>query len=343
MAEENVESREEKARNSTSSEELKKLSEDDESYVRSIVSENLNTPSSVLEKLADDDDYSVRYGVAQNKNTPVSVLKKLADDDDYFVRNGVAENNNIPVLLLEKLADDDEESVRRRVAENKNTPVSVLEKMGMSEDSTRNEQDTVNNKYELTMGRIGGEVVVGSITKEQYDYWVNKNDDEIYQHFLEDDIEESEVPSDAWIGNRWFEMDNVEHLNGCELSIDNKIVVCFDGNERSCVFECDLDKGILEKEGVKIRLDGVNFKELKEGYYFLYHPIEKGGLTIEIETESDFDPIKLTLVGTELVMPKNKGIYISSVDYEGGIVIESDGFGDGDFTDTHWVEFFKVA
>ena len=78
--------------------------------------------------------------------------------------------------------------------------------MGTSKDSTRNEQDTVNNKYDLTMGRIGGEVVVGSITKEQYDYWVNKNDDEIYQHFLEDDIEESEVPSDAWIGNRWFEI-----------------------------------------------------------------------------------------------------------------------------------------
>ena len=342
MAEENVESREEKARNSTSSEELKKLSEDDESYVRSIVSENLNTPSSVLEKLADDDDYSVRYGVAQNKNTPVSVLKKLANDDDYFVRNGVAENNNIPVLLLEKLADDDEESVRRRVAENKNTPVSVLEKMGMSEDSTRNEQDTVNNKYELTMGRIGGEVVVGSITKEQFDYWVNKSDDEIFQHFLEDDIEESEVHSDAWIGNRWFEMDNVEHLNGCELSIANSINVWSTGNERTCVFECDLDEGTLEKEEVKIQLNEVNFKELKEGYYFMYHPLEKGGLTIEIETENEFDPKMLTLICTEFVMPNKKGCFISSVDYEGGDVIEGDGFCDGDFTDTHWVEFFKV-
>ena len=341
MAEENVESREEKARNSTSSEELKKLSEDDESYVRSIVYENLNTPSSVLEKLADDDDYSVRYGVAQNKNTPVSVLKKLANDDDYFVRNGVAENNNIPVLLLEKLADDDEESVRRRVAENKNTPVSVLEKMGMSEDSTRNEQNSVNNKYELTMGRIGGEVVVGSITKEQYDYWVNKNDDEIYQHFLEDDIEESEVPSDAWIGNRWFEMDNVEHLNGCELSIANSINVWSTGNERTCVFECDLDEGTLEKEEVKIQLNEVNFKELKEGYYFMYHPLEKGGLTIEIETENEFDSKMLTLICTEFVMPNKKGCFISSVDYEGGDVIEGDGFCDGDFTDTHWVEFSK--
>ena len=342
MAEENVELREEKARNSTSSEELKKLSEDDESYVRSLVSENSNTPSSVLEKLADDDDYSVRYGVAQNKNTPVSVLKKLADDDDYFVRNGVAENNNIPVLLLEKLADDDEESVRRRVAENENTPVSVLEKLGMSEDSTRNEQDVGKKKYELTMGRIGGEVVVGSITKEQYDYWVDKNDEEIYQHFLEDDIEESEVPSDAWIGNRWFEMDNVEHLNGCELSIANSIDVWSTGNERTCVFECDLDEGTLEKEEVKIQLNEVNFKELKEGYYFLYHPLEKGGLTIEIETENEFDSKMLTLICTEFVMPNKKGSFISSVDYEGGSVIEGDGFCDGDFTDTHWVEFFKV-
>ncbi len=342
MAEENVELRVEKARNSTLSEELKKLSEDAESYVRSLVSENTNTASSVLEKLADDDDYSVRYGVAQNKNTPVSVLKKLADDDDYFVRNGVAENNNIPVLLLEKLADDGEESVRRRVAENKNTPVSVLEKMGMSEDSTRNEQNSVNNKYELTMGRIGGEVVVGSITKEQYDYWVNKNDEEIYQHFLEDDIEESEVPSDAWIGNRWFEMDNVEHLNGCELSIANNIEVWVEGNERSCVFECDLGENKLKKGGITIKLNKINWKELEEGYYFLYHPLEKGGLTIEIETENEFNSKMLTLICTEFVMPNKKGSFISSVDYEGGNVIEGDGFCDGDFTDTHWVEFFKV-
>lgn len=342
MAEESVESREEKARNSASSDELKKLSQDDDSYVRSLVSNNSNTPSSVLELMVKDDDYSVRYGVAQNENTPVPVLEELANDNDYLVRNGVAENNNTPVLLLEKLAEDPEESVRRRVLENENTPVSVLKKMGASEDSTSDELSTEINIYEISMVRIGGEVVVGSITKEQYDYWHNKSDEEIYQHFLEDEIEESEVPSDAWIGNRWFEMDNVEHLNGCELSIANKIEVWFDGNERSCIFECDLDEGILEQEGVKIRLDAVNFKDFEKGYYFLYHPIEKGGLKIDINSEDDFDPKKLTLVGTELVMPKKKCIYISSVDYEGGNVIEGDGFGDGDYTDSHWGEFFKV-
>ena len=342
MAEESVESRQEKARNSASSEELKKLSQDEDSYVRSLVSNNSNTPSSVLELMVKDDDYSVRYGIAQNENTPFPVLEELANDNEYLVRNGVAENNNTPVLLLEKLAEDPEESVRRRVLENENTPDSVLKKMGASEDSTSDDLSTENNIYEISMVRIGGEVVVGSITKEQYDYWHNKSDEEISQHFLEDDIEESEVPSDAWIGNRWFEMDNVEHLNGCELSIANKIEVWFDGNERSCIFECDLDEGMLKKKGVKISLDTVNFKDFEKGYYFLYHPIEKGGLKIDINSEGDFDPKKLTLVGTELVMPKNKGIYISSLDYEGGNVIEGDGFGEGDFTDTHWVEFFKV-
>ena len=227
MAEESVESRQDKARNSASSEELKKLSQDEDSYVRSLVSNNSNTPSSVLELMVKDDDYSVRYGVAQNENTPVPVLEELANDNDYLVRNGVAENNNTPVLLLEKLAEDPEESVRRRVLENENTPVSVHKKMGASEDLTSDELSTENNIYEISMFRIGGEVVVGSITKEQYDYWHNKSDEEISQHFLEDDIEESEVPSDAWIGNRWFEMDNVEHLNGCELSIANKIEVWF--------------------------------------------------------------------------------------------------------------------
>ena len=60
MAEESVESREERAKSSTSPEEL--------------------------EKLADDKDYEVRYGVAGNNNTPVSLLEKLSEDKHEAVR-----------------------------------------------------------------------------------------------------------------------------------------------------------------------------------------------------------------------------------------------------------------
>jgi len=322
---------------------LEKLAEDDERDIRNYVAKNENTSVSILEKLADDKDDYLRINVAEHKNTSVSVLEKLAVDENWQVREKVAEHKNTSVLVLEKLAEDENEYVREAVATNADTPASVLEKLGMSEDSTSDEQDVGKKKYEVTLNGIGGEVVVGSITKEQYDYWVGKNDSDIYQHFLEDDIEDSEVPSEAWIGNRWFEMDNIEHLNGCELSNVNNIDVLIDGNERSLVFECNLGKESIKGKGIKIELNKVDWKGLEKGYYFLYQPLEKGGLTIQIETENEFDPKMLTLICTEFVMPNKKGCFISSVDYEGGDVIEGDGFCDGDFTDTHWVEFFKVA
>ena len=338
MAEESLQVRNERALNATSTDELEELAEDEDEDVRLRVARNANTPASVLEQLAADENWQVRFNVAENMNTPLSVLEKLAEDDERDIRNYVAKNENTSVSILEKLADDKDDYLRINVAEHKNTsvlvleklaedeneyvreavatnadtPASVLEKLGMSEDSTSDEQDVGKKKYEVTLNGIGGEVVVGSITKEQYDYWVDKDDDEIYQHFLEDDIEDSEVPSEAWIGNRWFEMDNIEHLNGCELSNVNNIDVLIDGNERSLVFECNLGKESIKGKGIKIELNKVDWKGLEKGYYFLYQPLEKGGLTIQIETENEFDPKMLTLICTEFVMPNKKGCFISS-------------------------------
>ena len=60
MAEESVESREERAKNSTSPEELEKLAEDEDMFVRKAVVVNSNTPLSVLERLAKDKESRVR-------------------------------------------------------------------------------------------------------------------------------------------------------------------------------------------------------------------------------------------------------------------------------------------
>ena len=142
MAEENVESRQERARNSTSPEELEKLANDEDQEVRSRVASNTNTPVSLLEKLAEDEDRYVRRSVAANENTPVSVLEKLAEDEDKdaydpkFVRKSVAGNANTPASLLEKLADDEGETVRRVVVKNTNTPVPLLEKLAEDEGET---------------------------------------------------------------------------------------------------------------------------------------------------------------------------------------------------------------
>ena len=54
MAKESIEERKERADNSSSTEELEKLANDTDMYVRQNVAANKNTPVSLLEKLATD-------------------------------------------------------------------------------------------------------------------------------------------------------------------------------------------------------------------------------------------------------------------------------------------------
>ena len=82
MAKESKEPLEERAKSSTSPEELEKLAEDKDEYVRGGVAGNTSTPVSVLEKLAEDKNEDVRTAVAENENTSTSVLKKKTAIDD---------------------------------------------------------------------------------------------------------------------------------------------------------------------------------------------------------------------------------------------------------------------
>ena len=59
MSEESVKSREERAENTTSPEELEKLAKDKVQGVRYAVAKNPNTPVSLLEKLAEEEDDNV--------------------------------------------------------------------------------------------------------------------------------------------------------------------------------------------------------------------------------------------------------------------------------------------
>ena len=135
MAEESVESREERAKNSTSPAELEKLAEDEDYYVRSAVAENTNTLGLMLDKLGEYEEFLVRSSVAGNPNTPVLLLEKLVEDKDEYVRRHLAGNENTPVSVLEKLAQDKDVFVRSAVALNVKTSASILEKLAVDNDS----------------------------------------------------------------------------------------------------------------------------------------------------------------------------------------------------------------
>jgi len=82
-------------------EQLTKLSNDKEWYVRSWVAEHHNFPIPILEKLANDEESYVRCCVARNPNCPISILEKLANDEDWGVRCCVAIHTNCPQYLKE--------------------------------------------------------------------------------------------------------------------------------------------------------------------------------------------------------------------------------------------------
>ena len=50
---------------------------------------NPNTPKEVLKKLSTDEDWYVRWNVVRNPNTPKEVLIKLSTDEDSWIRRKV--------------------------------------------------------------------------------------------------------------------------------------------------------------------------------------------------------------------------------------------------------------
>ena len=332
MPELDLELREQLAENSSSAEELEELAEDDEDYVRTLVAENSNTPSSILEKLALDDDTSVRSGVAVNSNTPSSLLEKLALDDDFVVRYGVAQNNNTPVSLLEKLgndeeqavrywvaqnentpvsvleklAGDEEEDIRQQVAENKSTPVSVLERMGMIKDST-----SMENKIIYRITGDGGEQKLVTITKNQFDYFSDKDAEFIREDAL---FQSVDVPSELSL-EEWSSVFGELDISGFTFG-SSYLEINYNSEFKKIL----LNKTELKKIGAAYENKKINLKDFakkNETRYFLLGELtETGELNSEFQTQAAFNVKKLKISTTSF----NDWEIISEISYDGEII-----------------------
>ena len=74
----------------------------------------------------------------------------------------------------------------------------------------------------------GGETVMGVISKEQYDYWFQKEEetagamDEYFSQFESDpENTNKDIPEKSRFNCSWFELDNVVHTNGPKISDEN--------------------------------------------------------------------------------------------------------------------------
>ena len=77
---------------------------------------------------------------------------------------------------------------------------------------------TPNRYFRLNFGRYGGEVAMGTITKDQYDYWSDNDGFEEYMGQVDFDAEEAnkEIPKRAQFDRPFYEYSNICHMCGPE-------------------------------------------------------------------------------------------------------------------------------
>lgn len=193
--------------------------------------------------------------------------------------------------------------------------------------------------YRITMSGYGGELVYGAISKEAYDWWVEKDEELLENYVHEDDEEalqnmgvpvEADFRHDDGYHSQWYEVDTVEHDNGvafdnahiCVEQVEDdtwnakSIKEVFDGTLEDFINKTN--KGEFDKGpavGGNIGFVQNEF-DTKEPYLFYGMSVEKGsffdGMVVTNGTE--FNPRLLSFSATEY--PNGDNI-IGSLTYNG--------------------------
>ena len=151
--------------------------------------------------------------------------------------------------------------------------------------------------YSIDITGYGAEIVVGTLTEDQYNYWIN-NQEGLEAHTFSDPFEDCDGvnpitdPDDSNFLGYWHELENVEHTFGALL--DDLLVEVKD-EEGNIVWSSD---------NIRVVKDNLNFIDkdsLEPGYYAYAFSSEKGGFySGEFEAEK-FDPSELTFNGSKIM------------------------------------------
>ena len=81
--------------------------------------------------------------------------------------------------------------------------------------------------FRINIGRYGGEVAMGTITKDQHDYWC---DNDYFEQYMidvdhEPDRANSDIPEKAQFNKPFYEYEDICHLSGPELADGQMIYV----------------------------------------------------------------------------------------------------------------------
>jgi hypothetical protein len=147
--------------------------------------------------------------------------------------------------------------------------------------------------FKVDFGRYGGEVAMGSITKEQFEFWEGKDDD--FAQYLNDrgfdPAEANEkygVPENARFDKEFYEYEDIVHTSGPEFSDGQYMVISEmdkDGNtlrdeDDNFLEDRTIDMKDFKKLGVKVKCiaeHNSGSKSCKDKYYLFGQYFNKGG------------------------------------------------------------------
>ena len=164
------------------------------------------------------------------------------------------------------------------------------------EEDADTDSSEVAYKYRVEMSGFGGEIVLGAVPRETYDYFKANQID--VADYIADSDSYSNIPAEHQFaeGGAWFEVDNIIHESGVELNNSCVIQVTdADGDE---VWSSALDIETLINAGVTVNCLGDFYvHEQPDGTaVFMGQSTEKGTFfAAEFSSDEPFDPANLSL------------------------------------------------
>ena len=194
--------------------------------------------------------------------------------------------------------------------------------------------------FRLNFSRYGGEVAMGTITKDQYDYWSEKDGFEEYMGLVDSDPENAnkEIPKKAQFDQSFYEYNNICHMSGPEWADSQTMYIeeldknghSLEDDDGGYIQDIQHDFGDLESLGAEVVCDEehhASSKSCENEYYVFGQYFNKGGWHTPdiIKTGPDgieMDKLKISYVNADGFKVFNE------VEYDGeGYYLEEDSTG----------------
>lgn len=167
--------------------------------------------------------------------------------------------------------------------------------------------------YTISISGRGVELAIGSISREAYDFWIEKDPDTMHDHIFEQPYEESEEnlvhdEDDSRFIGYWHEIDDVFHVSA---AIKDYAYLSVKDEDDNIAFELDLAMA----DNFRVR-QIINTDELDSGTYLESWSNEKGIFFLSEIEDTEFNPTALDILVDQLngdtlitrVLYKNKEI-----------------------------------